>query len=49
MKKYLVLEVLIDETMEDSKECAEEVISEAMGHYFCCDGTVKINILEKND
>lgn len=47
MKKYLTLEVLIDETMEDSKECALEVISEATDHYFCCDGTVRINIVER--
>lgn len=47
MKKYLTLEVFIDETMEDAKECAEEVINEATGHYYCCDGTVKINVVEK--
>ena len=49
MKKYLTLEVLVDEAMEDAKECAEEVINEATGHYYCCDGTVKINIVEKDN
>lgn len=47
MKKYLTLEVLIDEKMEDAKECAEEVIADATGHYFCCDGTVQINVIER--
>lgn len=47
MKKYLILEVLIDEKMEDAKECAEEVIDHTLNHEFCLDGTVDIKILEK--
>lgn len=46
MKKYLTIEVLIDEKMDDAKECADEVISSALGHYYCCDGTVDIKIID---
>ena len=49
MKKYLTLDVLIDESIEDAKECAKEVINEATGHYYCCDGTVDIKIVEKDN
>lgn len=48
LKKYLTLEVLVDEEMEDYKECVEEVLISAMGHEYCCDGTIKINIIEKH-
>lgn len=46
MKKYLTVEVLIDETMDDAKECAGEVIMSALGHEYCCDGTVDIRIVD---
>lgn len=48
MKKYLTLEVWIDEEMDDYKECVEDVLGDAMGHEYCCDGTVRINIVEKH-
>lgn len=48
MKKYLTIEVLIDDKYEDAEECAREVIAEANGHHYCCDGTVKLNIIENN-
>ena len=41
MIKYKTIEVWIDETMEDAKECADKAISEATGHYYVCDGTVE--------
>lgn len=47
MKKYLTLEVLIDEKMEDAKQCAEEVIYTATGHEYCCDRTVEIKVIER--
>lgn len=47
MKKYLTLEILIDEEIEDSKQCADAVINEALGHYYCCDGTVDIKIIDE--
>lgn len=46
MKKVLVLEVWADENMEDNRECVNEVIGSAMGHEYCCDGTVKIEIIK---
>lgn len=49
MKKYLTIEVLIDESIEDAKECAKDVIDAALGHYYCCDGTVKLTITEVNN
>lgn len=49
MKKYVTLELLIDESVEDAKECAEEVIAEALGHHYCCDGTVSINVIQENN
>ena len=48
LKKYLTLEVLVDEKMDDYKECVEEVLVSAMGHEYCCDGTININIIEKH-
>jgi len=48
LKKYLTLEVLVDEEMEDYKECVEEVLVSAMGHEYCCDGTVEVHIIEKH-
>ena len=48
MKKYVTLELLIDETVEDAKECAEEIIADALGHHYCCDGTVNINVIQKS-
>ena len=48
LKKYLTLEVWIDEEMDDYKECVEDVLGDAMGHEYCCDGTVRINIVEKH-
>lgn len=47
MKKFVTLELLIDETIEDAPECAEEIIEEVLGHHYCCDGTVKVNIIEE--
>lgn len=47
MKKYLLIEVLVDESIEDCKECADDVISEAISHCYCNDGTVDIKIIEK--
>lgn len=54
MKYYKTLTIEIDENIEDAIECAEEVIEEIAGHYFCLDGTVKVlenktKILELND
>lgn len=46
MRKVLVLEVWADEDIADSRECVEEVISEAMGHSSCCDGTVDIKVIK---
>lgn len=46
MRKVLTLEVWENETMSDSRECVSEVIRETMGHYYCCDGTVDIKIVE---
>lgn len=42
MKYYKTLIIEIDDKVSDAVECAEEVIEEIQGHYFCCDGTVKI-------
>lgn len=47
MKKYLTIEVLINDRYEDAKDCADEVINEALGHYYCCDGTVMLKVVEK--
>lgn len=46
MRKVLVLEIWADENMEDNRECVNEVIRTAMGHEYCCDGTVKIEVVE---
>lgn len=49
MKKYLKLKVLIDESIDDSEKCADDITSQAMGHEYCCDRTVQINIIEEED
>lgn len=46
MKKYLTLEVLIDDTIEDCEQCADEVIETMLGHEYCCDGTVEIKAIK---
>lgn len=46
MKKYLTIEVWVDDTIEDYKECVDEVIESAKGHEYCCDGTVDIKVIE---
>ena len=46
MKKAVTLEIWVDDTISNSKECVEEVIQEAMSHYYCLDGTIDIKIVE---
>lgn len=49
MKKYLNIEVYVDDSVEDCFKCANEVINEALSHHCCCDGTVQLRILEDDD
>lgn len=46
MRKALTLEIWEDETISNSGECVAEIISEAMGNAYCCDGTVDIKIID---
>lgn len=49
MKKYLTIEVLINELTSDSKSCAQQVLITALQHEYCCDGTVDIKIIDKTE
>lgn len=42
MRKLLTLEVWVDETIEDAEKCAKEIVQQAQGHEYCCDGTVEV-------
>lgn len=46
MKRYVTVEIWVDDELEDCKQCADEVIDSIKGHEYCCDGTIKIKVFE---
>ena len=46
MKKAVTLEIWVDNSLSNGEECVEEVIQEAMSHYYCLDGTIEIKVVE---
>ncbi|GCD12884.1 hypothetical protein [Clostridium tagluense] len=42
MKKALTLEIWVDETLEEAKECVNEVYNNMLAHEYIDDGSIKI-------
>lgn len=49
MKKVATIEILVDENLQDAKECVNEVYNHMINHEFIDDGSVMIKVIEINE
>jgi len=49
MKKSITLEIWVDESLEDAKECVNEVYSEMCNHYYLSDGSIEVKVIKRED
>ena len=49
MKKAITLEIWVDESLEDAKDCVNDVYNDMCTSEYLSDGSIQVKIVEKTD